>query len=43
MKTQESCKEAWLCAVNTNRNLLKEHQDRVNRNIKGCQNQTTSR
>ena len=24
MKSQESCKDAWLCAVNTNRNLLKD-------------------
>ena len=43
MKTQESCKEAWLCAVNANRNLLKKHENRVNTNIKSCQNQTTSR
>lgn len=24
MKSQESCKEAWLCGVNTNRNSLKD-------------------
>ena len=27
--TQECCNEAWLCAVNTNSNLLKEHEDQV--------------
>ena len=28
-KTQECCNEAWLCAVNANTNLLKEHEDQV--------------
>ena len=27
IKTQEWCNEAWLCAVNTNSNFLKEHDD----------------
>ena len=26
---QECCNEAWPCAVNTNSNLLKEHEDQV--------------
>ena len=29
IKTQECCNKAWLCAVNTNSNLLKEHEDQV--------------
>ena len=29
IKTQECCNEAWLCAVNANTNLLKEHEDQV--------------
>ena len=29
IKTQERSSEAWLCAVNTNSNLLKEHEDQV--------------
>ena len=29
IKSQECCNEAWLCAVNTNSNLLKEHEDQV--------------
>ena len=29
IKSQECCNEAWLCAVNTNSNLLKEHKDEV--------------
>ena len=28
-KTQECCNKAWLFAVNTNSNLLKEHEDQV--------------
>ena len=29
IKTQECCNKAWLFAVNTNSNLLKEHEDQV--------------
>ena len=29
IKTQECCNEVWLFAVNTNSNLLKEHEDQV--------------
>ena len=29
IKTQECCNEAWLCALNTNGNVLKEHEDQV--------------
>ena len=29
IKTQECCNEVWLLAVNTNSNLLKEHEDQV--------------
>ena len=29
IKAQEWCNEAWFCAVNTNSNLLKEHEDQV--------------
>ena len=29
IKRQECWNEAWLCAVNTNSNLLKEHEDQV--------------
>ena len=29
IKTQKCSNEAWLCAVTTNSNLLKEHEDQV--------------
>ena len=29
IKTHECCNEAWLCGLNTNSNVLKEHEDQV--------------
>ena len=29
IKTQECSNETWLCAVNTNSNILKQHEDQV--------------